>query len=147
MAGIYSPTVTNYPNSVVTVRSTDSTTYNQIINSMGSFVYGVNKMYINANDGSQLLKPMAFTQYDVNGVIQQYSQIVTVDPYQYQNSSFFDLAKDNVVLNGRNSLTFDVLPSENISLIFYTEEIANRDYVNPTNFFNDDFFTDYAEEI
>lgn len=147
MAGIYAPAVTNYPDSVVTVRSTDSTSYNQIINSMGSFIYGISKMYINANDASQLLKPMAFTQYDVNGIIEQYSQIVTVDPYQFQNSSFFDLAKDNVVLNGRNSLTFDVLPTENISLIFYTEEISNRNYVNPTNFFNDDFFMDYAEEI
>ena len=147
MAGIYSPSVTNYPNSVVTVISTDGTTYDQIINSMGSFIYGVSKMYINANDGSQLLQPMAFTQYDVNGVIEQYSQIVTVDPYQFQNSSFFDLAKDNVALNGRNSLTFSVLPSENVSLIFYTEEISVRDYVNPTNFFNDDFFKDYAEEI
>ena len=147
MAGIYSSTATAYPDGVVTVASTDNTSYSQIINSMGSFVYGVSKMYINANDGSQLLKPIAFTQYDVNGVIQQYSQVVTVDPYQFQNSSFFDLSKKNIALNGRNSLTFDVLPTENVSVIFYTEEISNRNLVNPTNFFKDDFFNNYAEEL
>jgi hypothetical protein len=147
MAGIYSPSVTSFPNGVVTVASTDSTSYSQITNSMGSYVYGISKIYVRANNASQLLKPMTFTQYDVNGVIEQYSQIITVDPYQYQSSTFFDLTQKNVVLNGRNNLTFSVLPSENVSVVFYTEQISNRDYANPTNFFKDEFFTDFSEEI
>ena len=63
MAGIYSPSVTTYPDGVVTVASTDGTTYNQIITSMGSFIYGVSNMYINANDGSQLLQPIKSLYY------------------------------------------------------------------------------------
>jgi hypothetical protein len=144
---IYAPIITNYPNNVVTVSSTDSTSYNTIINSMGSFVYGVSKMYVKANQETQLLQPFSFTQFDVHGVIEQYSQITTIDPYQYQNSSTFDLSKKNVVLNGRNNVGLSVLPNESIYLIFYTNEISNRKLVNPTNFFKNDFFEDYAEEI
>jgi hypothetical protein len=147
MAGIYTPVITNYPDNVVTVTSSGGVTYKQIINSMGSFIYGISKMYINANQSSQLLEPFSFTQYDVNGVIEQYSQINTVDPYQFQNSSSFDLSKKNVLLNGRNNLNLAVLPNEKISLIFYTNEVSNRDLVNPTNFFKDDFFEDYGEKI
>lgn len=147
MAGIYSPTVTDYPDSVVTVRSTDSTSYNQIINSMGSFLYGIDSMYVNSNDASQLMEPLAFTQYDSNGTIQKYSQIIPVSPYQYQNSSFVDLSKENIVLNGRTSLIFPILPNERVSIIFYTKQLANRDFIPATNFFKDDFFMGYAEEL
>lgn len=144
---VHAPIITNYPNNVVTVSSTDSTSYNSIINSMGSFIYGISKMYIKANQEAQLLEPFSFTQYDVNGVIEQYSQITTIDPYQYQNSSTFDLSKKNVILNGRNNVGLSVLPNERIYLIFYTNEISNRKLVNPTNFFKNDFFENYAKEI
>ena len=147
MAGIYSPIVTNYPDGVVTVSSTDSTSYSQIVNSMGSFNYGISSMYVSSNDTSQLMQPMAFLKYDVNGTIDKYSQIIPVDPYQYQNSSFFDLTKENIVLNGRTSLTSNVLSNERISVIFYVRELANRDFVPATNFFKDDFFMDYAEVL
>ena len=50
-------------------------------------------------------------------------------------------------INGRNNFTFAVLPSENISLVFYSEEIGNRNYLKPTNFFDNDFFIDYTEII
>lgn len=144
---IHAPIITNYPDNVVTVSSTDGTSYSSIVNSMGSFVYGVSKMYLKANQESQLLEPFSFTQYDVNGVIEQYSQITTIDPYQYQNSSTFDLSKKNLVLNGRNNVGLSVLPNERIYLIFYTNEVSNRKLVNPTDFFKNDFFEDYAKEI
>ena len=147
MAGIYTPSVTNFPQGVVTVASTDSTSYEAITESMGSFVYGISKVYMSASNGSQLLKPLVFTQYDVNGTIESRSQVPTVDPYQYQNSIFLNFDEKNMYLNGRNNFTFAVLPSENISLVFYTEEVANRNYLKPTNFFDNDFFIDYTEII
>ena len=147
MAGVYVPVVAFYPTNVVTVSSLDGTTYNQIINSMGSFVYGINKIYLKSNNNSQLIEPINFSQYDVNGTLEKYSQIVTVDPYQFQSSSIFELAKDNVYLNGRTSLTTSVLPNEDIFLVLYTTEIANRDYMEKTDFFKIEFFNDFADEI
>lgn len=147
MAGIYTPSVTTFPDGVVTVASTDNTSYNTVTEASGSTTFGISKVYMSASNGSQLLKPLVFTQYDVNGTIESRSQVPTLDPYQFQNSIFLDFDQKNMYLNGRNNFTFAVLPSENISLVFYTEELANRNYLKPTNFFDNDFFIDYTEII
>ena len=45
---IFIPTITTYVNGVVTVASLDATPYSSIIQSMGSFVYGIREMYLKA---------------------------------------------------------------------------------------------------
>ena len=147
---IFIPTITTYPNGVVTVASNDATPYSSIIQSMGSFMYGVNEMYLKANDNSQILQSYQFKKYDVNGTLESFVDAPTIDPYQFQSSLFFKLTKDNVVLDGRTSLDFSLLPSESLYMIFYTKQLANRDLVPRTNFFNNDFFNlfnDYKDEI
>jgi|688.fasta_scaffold08260_13 hypothetical protein len=147
---IFAPTITNYPNGVVTVVSNDATPYSSIIQSMGSFMYEISEMYLNANNNSQILQAYQFNTYDVNGTLQSFVDIPTIDPYQFQSSLFFKLAKGNVVLNGRTNLDFEVLPSESLYIIMYTKQLANRDLVPRTNFFNNDFFNlfnDYKDEI
>lgn len=147
---IFIPTVTNYVNGVVTVSSLDNTPYSSIVNSMGSFVYGVSEMYLKANSNSQILQSYQFNRYDVNGTLESYVDAPAINPYQYQSSLFLKLAKDNVYLDGRTNLDFTLLPNESLYLIFYTIQLANRDLVPRTNFFNNDFFNlfnDYKDEI
>ena len=147
---IFIPTITTYVAGVVTVTSTDTTPYSTIIQSMGSFVYGVKEMYLKANSNSQILQSYQFSRYDVNGTLESYVDVPAIDPYQFQTSLFLKLAKDNVVLDGRTNLDFTLQPSEVLYLIFYTSQLANRDLVPQTNFFNNDFFNlfdDYREEI
>ena len=146
----YLPTITTYSNAVVTVTSTDATPYNSIINSMGSFIYGIREMYLKANSNSQILQSYQFNRYDVNGNLQSYVDIPAIDPYQFQTSLFLKLAKDNVVLDGRTNLDFTIQPNETLYIILYTTQIANRNLVPRTSMFNNDFFNifnDYQEEI
>lgn len=147
---IFIPTVTTYVNGVVTVISTDATPYSTIVQSMGSFVYGVSEMYLKANSNSQILQSYQFNRYDVNGTLESYVDVPTIDPYQFQSSLFLKLARENVVLDGRTNLDFTLQPSESLYIIFYTKQLANRDLVPRTNFFNNDFFNlfnDYKDEI
>jgi hypothetical protein len=147
---IFIPTVTTYVNGVVTVISTDATPYSTIIQSMGSFVYGVSEMYLKANSNNQILQSYQFNRYDVNGTLESYVDVPTIDPYQFQSSLFLKLARENVVLDGRTNLDFTLQPSETLYIIFYTKQLANRDLVPATNFFNNDFFNlfnDYKDEI
>ena len=146
----FTPTVTTYVNGVVTVSSTDATPYFAIINSMGSFIYGVTEMYLKANSNSQILQNYQFNRYDVNGTLESFVDIPTIDPYQFQSSLFLKLVRDNVFFDGRTNLDFTLLPSETLYIIFYTSQLANRDLVPKTNFFNNDFFNlfnDYQDEI
>jgi hypothetical protein len=147
---IYIPTITTFVNGVVTVVSTDNTLYSTIIQSMGSFVYGVKEMYLKANSNNQILQSYQFKRYDVNGTLESYVDVPAIDPYQFQTSLFLKLAKDNVFLDGRTNLNFILQPSETLYLIFYTSQLANRDLVPRTNFFNNDFFNlfnDYKDQL
>jgi hypothetical protein len=146
----FTPTVTTYVNGVVTVSSTDATPYFAIINSMGSFIYGVTEMYLKANSNSQILQNYQFNRYDVNGTLESFVDIPTIDPYQFQSSLFLKLVRDNVFFDGRTNLDFTLLPSETLYIIFYTLQLANRDLVPRTNFFNNDFFNlfnDYKDQL
>jgi len=147
---IYIPTITTFANGVVTVASNDATPYNSIIQSMGSFTYGVSEMYLKANSNSQILQSYQFNRYDTNGTLESFVNVPTIDPYQFQSSLFLKLARENVVLDGRTNLDFTLQPSETLYIIFYTKQLANRDLVPATNFFNNDFFNlfnDYKDEI
>lgn len=147
---IYIPTITTFVNGVVTVTSTDATPYSSIINSMGSFIYGIKEMYLKANSNNQILQSYQFKRYDVNGTLESYVDVPAIDPYQFQSSLFLKLAKDNVVLDGRTDLNFILQPSETLYIILYTSQLANRDLIPRPNFFNNDFFNlfnDYKDEI
>ena len=91
---IFIPTITTYVNGVVTVASLDATPYSSIIQSMGSFVYGIREMYLKANSNSQILESYQFNRYDVNGTLESYVDVPVIDPYQFQTSLFLKLAKD-----------------------------------------------------
>lgn len=147
---IYIPTITTFVNGVVTVTSTDATPYSSIIQSMGSFIYGIKEMYLKANSNNQILQSYQFKRYDVNGTLESYVDVPAIDPYQFQSSLFLKLAKDNVVLDGRTDLNFILQPSETLYIILYTSQLANRDLIPRPNFFNNDFFNlfnDYKDKI
>jgi len=147
---VFIPTISTYVNGVVTVISTDPTPYSTIIQSMGSFIYEVGEIYLKSNANSQILQSYQFNKYNVNGNLESYVQVPAIDPYQFQSSLFVKLDRNDVILDGRTNLDFTLLPSESLYMILYTKQIANRDLVPRTNFFNNDFFNifnDYKEEI
>jgi hypothetical protein len=140
-------TVTNYPNGLLSITSTDGTSYQSILNSMGSFVYGVDEVYLKANSNSQILNGFTVEQYDVNGYIKSFEQKPTIDPYQYQKSVFFKMAKENVVLNGQTTFDMNVLPNEVVFMSIYVNELAMRDYLSGTSAFDNDFFKNFSDVI
>jgi hypothetical protein len=51
------------------------------------------------------------------------------------------MSKDDVVLNGQTTFDINVLPNESIYMSIYVNQLALRDYVYATSFFDNDFFT------
>jgi len=140
MAGIYTPTTTFYPNGVFTISSNDATPYFVIQNSMGSFLYGIFYIYIQGNSPEQVLQPINFRTYDVNGEIKSFINVTTIDPYQYQNSLFVKPISDDIVLNGRTSINFNLLPTETTNFVFYVNQTSNSYLLKEPSFFDDYFF-------
>ena len=112
--------------------------------------YSVGLTYLQSATANQVLETISVNTRDANGNLAQKTLVPTIDPYQFQSSLFLKLAKENVILDGRTNLDFTLLPSETLYIIFYTSQLANRDYVPRTNFFNNDFFNlfnDYKDQI
>ena len=145
--GVVLATTTTYPNGVVSVISTDGTPYESILNSMGSFVYGVDSVYMKANSNTQILNGFKVEQYDVKGYIKSFEQKPTIDPYQYQKSVFFKLTRENVVLNGQTTFDMNILPNEVIYMVIYVEQLSLRDYVSAGNIFDNDFFKNFNDVL
>ena len=146
MGTVVATTIT-FTNGAISVISIDGTSYESILNSMGSFVYGVDNVYLKTNSNSQILNGFTVEQYDVNGYIKSFDQKPTVDPYQYQNSVFFKMTKENVVLNGQTTFNIDMLPNEVVFMVIYVEQLALRDYLSGNSFFDNDFFKSFSNVI
>jgi hypothetical protein len=148
--GLYTPTITLIPSGVVSVTSTDATRYSSIVNSQSGYSYGVIKTYINTSTTNQLFQPYQYNHYDVNGNVEAFIENVLIDPYQSVNAVVFEPLKSNVVLDGRTSIAFKILPNEIINMVIYVVEVGNTSFISPTHFFTDDFFNilnDYNREI
>lgn len=140
MSGIYTPTTTFYTNGVYTISSNDSTPYFVIQNSMGSYLYGIFYIYMQSNTSEQLLQGLNFRSYDANGEIKSFLNTMAIDPYQYQNSLFVKPISKDIVLNGRTSINFKLLPNETVNFVFYVNQLANSYLLKEPSMFDDYFF-------
>jgi len=143
----YIPTVITSNNGLVSVVSTDSTSYQSILNSMGSFVYKVNFIYMKANSNQQILNGFVIEQYDVSGYIKSYEQKPTIDPYQYQTSNFFRLIAEKVILNGQTTIDMFVEPNEVLYFNIYITQLSVKDYLGGNSFLENDFFNNFKDVI
>jgi hypothetical protein len=143
----YIPTVTTFVSGVVSVSSTDGTSYATILNSMGSYVYLVQNLYMKANSNAQILEGFAVEQYDVNGYIKSFNQKPAIDPYQYQKSLFFKLVKENIVLNGQTTFDMNILPNEVVYINVYTNELSLKDYLDGNSAFDIEFFKSFNDVL
>ena len=107
---------------------------------MGSYLYGITYIYLQSNTPEQLLKGLNFRTYDVNGDVRSFLNTTTIDPYQFQNSLFVKPIASDIVLNGRTSINFNLLPSENVNFVFYVNQMANSYLLKEPSLFDDYFF-------
>lgn len=127
-------TITTTPAVAVTA---SNVSYDEIRRSLGDYVYLVNRVYLFSNIFQQLNGVVKYQHYDVNGNINVESLTPTIDPYQTQKSLFYNTKKFDVVLDGQSSLNFNLLPSAEIKIEFFTNRLAKRDALDiltPNNF-------------
>jgi hypothetical protein len=155
MAGLYAPVVTSYPKGVFSITSNKGTPYPLIQESMGSYQYRIDEIYLQANTAQQLFQPISFRSYDANGTVNIVVDVITINPYQKQNSLFIKPVNKNLILDGRTSIKFDLLPNEEQNMVFFTTEQSNDYGLKEPNFFDDyffkqqqdDFFNGFVEQV
>ena len=148
---IYVPTSVNYPTGVVSIGSTSGTLYEQIQESMGSFMYQIKKIHINAGGNEQILIPISLERYDSNGNIVNNDIIPAIDPYQQQTALDIVIDSDNYVLDGKLNIKYDILPNSDVYMYFDVIELDNKGNIKgdiDKEFLNiNDFFANFMNTI
>jgi hypothetical protein len=124
VAGVYSPTITVFPAPVVTIVSQDATTYETIQQSLTTTTYVATSVEITATSNEQITQPIEFSNYDVNGDINNFNVTPTVDPFQYQTAVELNLGERNVVFDGRTKMNVQLLGNSQTNLDFNVAQVS-----------------------
>ena len=131
-----SPTIINNTTPAVTIVG-GNISYDEIRRSLGDYVYYVKRVYMFSTNIKQINGVVSYQIYDVNGKQSIQSLTPTVDPYQAQNSLFYDIDEKDVILNGQSSFAFNLLPNVTLKLEFFANRLAKKDaldLITPSNF-------------
>ena len=131
-----SPTIINNTTPAVTIVG-GNISYDEIRRSLGDYVYYVKRVYMFSTNIKQINGVVSYQIYDVNGKQSIQSLTPTVDPYQAQNSLFYDIDEKDVILNGQSSFAFNLLPNVTLKLEFLANRLAKKDaldLITPSNF-------------
>jgi len=151
----FSVTVTSNTIPAIVITMSGNTTYAQFKNSLGQFVYNVDKIYLASSSQSQISSALNYSKYDSSGNQNIQSILPVIDPYQDQNPLFLDTSKKNAIIDGRDYVRFSMLPNVSLQFKIYCDRITNQDELNElaiNNFKsleqssgNFDFFEQYVD--
>jgi hypothetical protein len=117
--------------------TSDNVTYQQILASLGTFVYGVEFIYLSAQTYKQISVPFKYFHFDSNGNQIQTFLPFNVDPYQKQPSKYYNTNSEEIILDGFSSLTFPLEPNSKLFFKTFVEVKSNTmmlDEISPNAF-------------
>ena len=107
--------------------------YNQILQSLGTYVYGGEFIYIFSTDIQQIQQNFKYNHFDSNGnAVATYLPFV-VDPMQTQSSLYYETNPDEIVLDGFSALAFILNAGNTLYFKIFTLVEANTLYLNELN--------------
>ena len=92
-------TVTSNTTPAIGITISGNTTYAQLKNSLGQFVYNVFIVYLFSSLLNQIKGLFNYSKYDSSGNQNLQSILSVVSPYQYQSSIYVDTSEKNLINN------------------------------------------------
>lgn len=147
-------TITSNTTPAIVVTLSGNTNYKEFKNSLGNYVYYVNRVYVYSQLLRQIQGGFNYSKYDSDGTQNLQTVLSTITPYQYQNSNYLELRDRNVVLDGRDYVRFKMYPNTSLQIKLYANRISNGDTfdrIGMNNFLmwqevaQQDFFDDYKD--
>ena len=123
-----SSTTTTGNTSIIQVNEEGSVSYGEINNSIGTYVYGMISLYMNASSFDQFNNNIQVVTVDSNGNAKQTSLILPIDPFQSAPSYLLDLKDKGVVVDGNTFFQITLNALENVLIQMKTVEIKFKDF-------------------
>jgi len=118
---LISPTISSIssPITVTLPYGGNGVTYNQFLQSLGSYNYGIRFFYVSSTSYLQIGQPVTYNHFDANGDSVTVTLPFTVDPYQSQPSMFYETEEDQIIVTRLSSLTMTILPNTTVFFKFF----------------------------
>jgi hypothetical protein len=115
MVSVVPPSVTSVGPSLSVV--TPTITYNQLVNSLGTYNYGAIFFYISAATFQEINQPFFYNDFDANGNSMSTYLPFTVDPYQFSPSLYYNnVDPETIIFDNTSSLTFTLFAN---SIVYF----------------------------
>lgn len=118
----------------VSIRLTGNVSYGSFVNSLGTYVYGIDKLYMRCSSIAQLSNPITYNYFDANGDTQQFLVTPTIDPYQKYPSIIVDKFPNDLFLDGNTSMSFTLNANQTLTFTLISKEIKEKDRLNRGNY-------------
>ena len=151
----FSVTITNNTTPAVRVTLTGTSTYQQLKNSLGDYIYKIERAYLYSPLLEQIQGAFKYSKYDSNGRQNLQSILSVISPYQTQSTIFIDTIDKNLIIDGRDYVRFNLLPNSSILIRLFCDRVSNADTLdlNGINNFKSvedgmdeyDFFNQYVD--
>lgn len=132
-----SPTIIINTTPGIEVTMLGAITYQEFINILGTYVFKVYKMVLEALQIAQINQPITYQIYNPNGNGFQQSLKPKVDPYQLQATFEMATARREIILNGFSSLALLIRAGETVTMELCSDQRSVLDELNKvskTNF-------------
>lgn len=121
--GSYSATVVLGSPSV-SVTLANGVTYQQFLNSLGSYVYWFDVIYLWTTNGNQINQPILYNYTDTNGNAKTLTVSPTKDPYQYSPALYINIKDLDIVIDGNSTVQFNLLPNTTLKFKLYGDVMS-----------------------
>lgn len=105
--------------------STPNITYSQLMQSLGTYDYGSEFLYLSSTTFKQINQPFAYTHFDAAGNQVSSYLAFAVDPYQQLPAIYYETLPEEIIFDGFASLTFTLYAQE----LVYFKMFALIEYV------------------
>jgi hypothetical protein len=129
-------------------------TYAQFLASLGSYVYGIEQMYLASSTFNQLQQNVFYNIFDSSGKANSRTIPIQIDSYQKQSSLVINTNSNDVALNQNSTLSFNLVANSTLQLKLFTKiEKINNGFKEGTDAFsefnrnNGNFFNNYYDYL
>jgi len=129
-------------------------TYAQFLASLGTYVYGIEQMYLASSTFNQLQQNVFYNIFDATGRANSRTIPIQIDSYQKQSSLLVNTDSKDVALNQNSTLSFNLVANSTLQLKLFTiiEKMSNgfkegTDAFSEFNKNNGNFFNNYYDYL
>ena len=142
------PNISTLSTPAIQVSSVSGVSYYQIQQSIGTFVYLVNNIYMYSSNINQLLQPIGLKKYNKFG--DKHIRVLQpmVDPYQSSSALNQTMLGLDYMFDSNNGFYPTISANTSINFQFSTTEISHQDYLSgKTNFQDIEFLQGYINDF